>query len=70
MTDEKKKKGIGRGLISLFGDQPEEVALKSTVDNPYLVVSVSDLVPNQFQPRNYFDEKKIDELTQSVKKMV
>ena len=68
MTDEKKKKGLGRGLISLFGDQPEEVALKSTVDNPYLVVSVSDLVPNQFQPRNYFDEKKIDELTQSVKK--
>ena len=52
----------------MFGDQPEEVALKSTVDNPYLVVSVSDLVPNQFQPRNYFDEKKIDELTQSVKK--
>ena len=68
MTDEKKKKGPARGLISLFGDQPEEVALKSTVDNPYLVVSVSDLVPNQFQPRNYFDEKKIDELTQSVKK--
>jgi len=68
MTDEKKKKGLGRGLISLFGDQPEEVALKSTVDNPYLVLSVSDLVPNQFQPRNYFDEKKIDELTQSVKK--
>ena len=52
----------------MFGDQPEEVALKSTVDNPYLVLSVSDLVPNQFQPRNYFDEKKIDELTQSVKK--
>jgi len=68
MTDEKKKKGHGRRLISLFGDQPEEVALKSTVDNPYLVLSVSDLVPNQFQPRNYFDEKKIDELTQSVKK--
>jgi len=68
MTDEKKKKGLGRGLISLFGDQPEEVALKSTVDNPYLVLSVSDLVPNQFQPRNYFEEKKIDELTQSVKK--
>lgn len=68
MAEDKTKKGLGRGLISLFGDQPEEMPTKSDSNNPYLVVSISDLVRNKFQPRNYFDEKKIEELAQSIKK--
>ena len=68
MAEDKTKKGLGRGLISLFGDQPEEMPTKTDSNNPYLVVSISDLVRNKFQPRNYFDEKKIEELAQSIKK--
>jgi ParB family chromosome partitioning protein len=68
MAEDKTKKGLGRGLISLFGDQPEEMPTKSDLNNPYLIVSISDLVRNKFQPRNYFDEKKIEELAQSIKK--
>ena len=31
-------------------------------------ISIGDLVRNRFQPRNYFDPKKIEELAQSIKK--
>ena len=68
MSDEKNKKGLGRGLMSLFGDQLDEVNEKQSPSTSYLSVSIGDLVRNQFQPRNFFDDKKIDELAQSIKK--
>jgi len=68
MTDEIKKKGLGRGLMSLFGDQLEPAPIKPDPNSPYFLISISDLVPNRFQPRNFFDEKKIEELSQSIKK--
>ena len=67
MGEEKIKKGLGRGLMSLFGDQ-EQVSEKQSLKNPYLLVSIGDLARNRFQPRTFFDEKKIAELTQSIKK--
>jgi len=42
MADEKIKNGLGRGLISLFGDQVEEVSIKRDSESPYLLVSISD----------------------------
>jgi ParB family chromosome partitioning protein len=74
MAEEKNKKGLGRGLMSLFGDQVEvsnDVAknvIKSDPNNPYLLVSIGDLSRNKFQPRIYFDKKKIGELAESIKK--
>jgi ParB family chromosome partitioning protein len=74
MMDEKNKKGLGRGLMSLFGDQEEtgkntsESTKKIEERSSYLLVSIGDLNRNRFQPRTYFDEKKIDELSQSIKK--
>ena len=68
MPEEKTKKGLGRGLMSLFGDQVEETSIKQNANSSYLVVSISDLERNRFQPRTYFDEKKIDELAKSIKK--
>ena len=74
MAEEKNKKGLGRGLISLFGDQAnsdqneDKYEKKTDPSNPYLLVSIGDLKRNRFQPRNYFDEKKIEELSQSIKK--
>ena len=74
MSDEKNKKGLGRGLMSLFGDDVVPTKIIKDFDenkipnSSYLLVSISDLVRNQFQPRSYFDEKKIDELSQSIKK--
>ena len=74
MIDEKNKKGLGRGLMSLFGDQdksqqdPEESIKQLDPNSSYLLVSIGDLSRNKFQPRIYFDEKKIEELSQSIKK--
>ena len=74
MADNKNKKGLGRGLMSLFGDQVESVkidkdsAKKLNTNSPYSLVSIGDLNRNRFQPRMYFDEKKIDELALSIKK--
>ncbi len=68
MTEEKNKKGLGRGLMSLFGDQSDNSPLEASPETSYLSVSIGDLVRNQFQPRNYFDDKKIEELAQSIKK--
>jgi ParB family chromosome partitioning protein len=67
MSDEKSKKGLGRGLMSLFGDQ-EEVSTSGDSKNAYSSISIGDLVPNKFQPRNYFDDAKIEELAKSIKK--
>ena len=66
MADTKKKKGLGRGLMSLFGDQEISVP-KGDVKNDYLSISISNLVANKFQPRTYFDKEKIEELAQSIK---
>jgi len=73
MVEEKNKKGLGRGLMSLFGDQAEtkeslENIKKLPLDSSYLLVSIGDLNRNRFQPRIYFDESKLDELAQSIKK--
>jgi len=67
VSDEKIKKGLGRGLVSLFGDQDQSDE-KQLSKTPYLLVSISDLTRNKLQPRIFFDENKIEELTQSIKK--
>ena len=70
MSDTKQKKGLGRGLMSLFGDeQPLELnkEVKTDEKSEYLSISISDLEPNKFQPRTHFSKEKIQELTQSIK---
>ena len=59
MDSNKIKKGLGRGLSSLIGETKVE-AQKSKL-------SVSDLVPNKYQPRKIFDEESLNELTNSIK---
>ena len=59
MDSFKIKKGLGRGLSSLIGD-----TRVNTNTNKLLV---SDLVRNKLQPRKTFDEKNLDELTNSIK---
>ena len=61
-----KKKGLGRGLSALFGDEklndnPQKTSQSNTV-------SISDLSRNPYQPRQYFSEEKLNELANSIKK--
>ena len=61
-----KKKGLGRGLSALFGDSaPKEKIEKTSVSNK---VSIGDLSRNPYQPRQNFDENKLEELSNSIKK--
>ena len=61
-----KKKGLGRGLSALFGDeQSNEKVQKSKEINQ---VSISDLSRNSYQPREFFNEDKLQELANSIKK--
>ena len=61
-----KKKGLGRGLSALFGDA--SVKEKSFDRNKLNKVSISDLSRNPYQPREFFNETKLEELTNSIKK--
>jgi len=61
-----KKKGLGRGLSALFGDEkphgkPQETRQSNTV-------SIGDLSRNPYQPREHFSEEKLKELANSIKK--
>ena len=60
------KKGLGRGLSALFGD--EKIETKQKVINNQNKALIGSLNRNRYQPRVNFDEKKLDELSQSIKK--
>ena len=60
-----KKKGLGRGLSALFGDSTPQTTTKNSEIKR---VSISDLTRNPYQPRETFNEFKLDELANSIKK--
>ena len=53
------KKGLGRGLSSLIGETRVEVKTNK--------LSLSDIVPNKFQPRKVFEQENLQDLTNSIK---
>ena len=64
----KSKKGLGRGLTALFGDQKNDVKKGEKVPDNKLKANISDLTRNKYQPRTHFDEAKLTELANSIKK--
>ncbi len=54
----KNKKGLGRGLSSLIGDN--EVKLTNNK------ISISSIIPNRFQPRKNFEKQSLEDLTNSI----
>ena len=56
---DKIKKGLGRGLSSLIGE--------TKVEPQNNLLSISDLVPNKYQPRKIFDENNLEDLTNSIR---
>ena len=63
----KKNKGLGKGLSALFGDQknPEN---KGKIENNIQKVLIGELARNKYQPRTLFDEEKLKELSEYIKK--
>jgi ParB family chromosome partitioning protein len=58
-VNSKIKKGLGRGLSSLIGETKVETNTNK--------LSLSDIVPNKFQPRKNFDEENLNDLANSIK---
>ena len=56
---DKIKKGLGRGLSSLIGENKIEPQKNELL--------ISDLVPNKYQPRKIFDENNLKDLTNSIR---
>ena len=63
----KKNKGLGKGLSALFGDQkkPEN---QGKNENNVQKALIGELARNKYQPRSVFDEEKLSELSESIKK--
>jgi ParB family chromosome partitioning protein len=66
LHDTRKKKGLGE-------DYPLYLVMKNLQDKPQEInklntVSISDLSRNPYQPRQYFSEEKLEELSNSIKK--
>ncbi len=59
MDTSKIKRGLGRGLSSLIGESKVEIQKNK--------LSISDLMPNKYQPRKNFDEEYLNDLTNSIK---
>ena len=53
------KKGLGRGLSSLIGESKAETSNSK--------LSLSEIVPNRYQPRKNFDVDSLDDLSNSIK---
>ena len=62
-----KKKGLGRGLSALFGDEKFEPKKKKIINHQNKAL-IGDLNRNRYQPRHNFDESKLEELAKSIKK--
>jgi ParB family chromosome partitioning protein len=68
-----KKTSLNKGLQALLGEtsKPPALAEKKTTkqkDNPTSELNISSIKANQYQPRTSFDEKKLKELSDSIKK--
>ena len=73
-----KKKGLGRGLESLFAiydneepavstNETKPAAPSTTKTNGVTEIDVFKIIPNPNQPRKHFDEEALQELASSIK---
>jgi len=57
-----KRPALGKGLSALIPDAPEQPARSAPIE-----ADVERLEPNDFQPRAYVDDRRLQELTQSIR---
>lgn len=59
-----KKQSLGRGLESLIPKSNNGI---STNQKGFLEINITDIIPNDNQPRTVFDEELLQELSDSIK---
>ncbi len=72
---ENKRKALGKGLEQLFNSEPlnidtlnnyEKEIVTSTKESDILEIPIKDIRSNPHQPREYFDEESLKELSESI----
>ena len=73
---ENKRKALGKGLEQLFNSEPlnidtlnnyEKEIVNSTKESDIHEIPIKDIRSNPHQPREYFDEEALKELSESIK---
>jgi len=73
---ENKRKALGKGLEQLFNNEPlnldtlnnyEKEIVESTSKSDIVEIAIKDIRSNPHQPREYFDESALKELSESIK---
>ncbi|MDT6981369.1 ParB/RepB/Spo0J family partition protein [Levilactobacillus zymae] len=59
----KKEKSLGRGIDALFAENGVDTGEETVVD-----LTLADIVPNPYQPRQKFDQKGLADLAASIEK--
>jgi ParB family chromosome partitioning protein len=67
MSEQNKKRGLGRGLSALFGDAKPSDIKEGNLPSAQKAL-IGDLDRNKYQPRIKFDQEKLQELSKSIKK--
>lgn len=74
-----KKRGLGRGLSALLGEEDEDVGVAVSGGDKAgaaahpgpggttQLIAITDLKPSPFQPRSNFDDEAIDDLAASIR---
>lgn len=71
--EQTRRKALGRGLEELFNNEPmnyeqiEEKIITETPKEEIVELKLSELRSNPYQPRKNFDEKALQELSESIK---
>ena len=65
MSADPRRRGLGRGLSALLGEEPAEDAEPSAGRAPRLL-PVEHLRPSRFQPRRHMDDEGLQELAASI----
>lgn len=66
MSEEKRKRGLGRGLSALLGDTPLDAAAPSDVKGT-IQVAVGQMESGRYQPRMEFDQEALQDLADSIR---
>ena len=70
---EKKQKGLGRGLDSIFGSNVEQFlddiqsSAKEVPGRREVEIAIEEIRPNPYQPRKEFDQTTLNELADSIR---
>jgi ParB family chromosome partitioning protein len=68
MSEDPRRRGLGRGLSALFGDEAQqEAAPGGAPAGGTRMMPVELLHPGRYQPRRQFDEESLNALIESVK---